>query len=167
MDSELECVVAAAVVVAVISKRRNKKKRKKRSVWVKPWLKRREERGVFNTLLQEFRLEEGMEYKKFLRMSPETFDELLGLIEDAILKQNTVMRDSISPKVKLAATIRYLSTGASYADLQHMFRIHKSTLSKIIPEVCEAIYSRLKEHYLKVTIYIFHFITFKFYERFV
>ena len=49
------------------------------------------------------------------------------------------------PKIKLAATIRFLATGASYADLQHLFRVHKSTLSKIIPEVCEAIYSNLKK----------------------
>ena len=61
------------------------------------------------------------------------------------------MRDSLSPKLKLAATIRFLATGACYADLQHLFRIHKSTLSKIIPEVCEAIYKHLKDKYLQVS----------------
>ena len=34
-------------------------------------------------------------------------------------------------------------------DLQHLFRIHKSTLSKFIPEVCESIYNHLKYKYLK------------------
>ena len=51
------------------------------------------------------------------------------------------MRDPIPARVKLAATIRFLSTGANYADLQHVFRIHKSTLSTFIPDVCKAIYT--------------------------
>ena len=54
---------------------KKKLRKKRRSVWVKPWLRRREERGVNNTLLQELCLEEEMEYKTVLRMSPETFDE--------------------------------------------------------------------------------------------
>ena len=36
-------------------------------------------------------------------------------------KQDTVMRISILPKIKPAATIRFLSTGASFADLQYQF----------------------------------------------
>ena len=75
--------------------------------WVKPWLKRREERGIYNTLVRELRTEEELEYKKFLRMDPPTFDELLKLIEP---KQITVMRDAIPASLKLAVTIRYLST---------------------------------------------------------
>ena len=35
-------------------------------------------------------------------------------------------------------------------DLQHLFRIHESTFSKFIPEVCESIYNNLKDKYLKV-----------------
>ena len=58
------------------------------------------------------------------------------------------MSDPIPARVKLAAIIRFLSTGANYADLQHVFRIHKNTLSKFIPDVCEAIYTCLKEKYL-------------------
>ena len=155
MDNDIESAAAATIVIAIICKRRKVKIRKKRSAWVKPWLKRREERGIYNTLVRELRLEEELEYKKFLRMDPPTFDELLKLIEADITKQNTVMRDAIPASLKLAVTIRYLSTGASYADLQYAFRVHKSTLSQIIPEVCEAIYLRLKDKYLKVSVYLF------------
>ena len=62
------------------------------------------------------------------------------------------MRAAVPAKVKLAATLRFLAIGVTYADLQYTFRIHKSTLSIIIPEVCDAIYARLKENYLKVTV---------------
>ena len=88
-------------------------------------------------------------------MLPENFEELVSLIDKSIEKERTVMRDPIPARVKLAATIRFLSTGANYADLQHVFRIHKSTLSKFIPDVCDAIYTCLKEKYLKVNIYFF------------
>ena len=80
MDADQESA-AAAVVIGVLLKRRKSKQRKKRSVWVKPWLQRRNKLGVYHTLLQELRMEAGEEYKQFLRMSPELFDELLILVE--------------------------------------------------------------------------------------
>ena len=85
-------------------------------------------------------------------MSPEAFDEVLNLNECDITKQDTVMRDAVPAKVRLAATPRCLTTGATYADLQYTFRIHKSTLSIILPEVCDATYARLKGDFLKVIV---------------
>ena len=41
-------------------------------------------------------------------MTPQDFDEILGLIQDDITKTNTNMRDSILANIKLAATIRFL-----------------------------------------------------------
>ena len=155
MDSDVE--TAAAVIVSIICKRKRKRnKRKKRSVWVKPWLLRRNALGVCNTLMLELRSEELHEYRRFLRMTPEIFDEILHLVEPYIKKESTILRDAIPAKMKLAATLRYLSTGTNYSDLQHMFRIHKSTLSKFIPEVCEAIFMRLKDKYLKVRYFFNH-----------
>ena len=155
-SSDLEAVAAAVAVIAIIVKKRKSKKitRKRRSVWVKPWLLRRRELGAFSNLLSEFRQEDIFEYGKFLRITPDVFDELVNLIEGSIKKQNTVMRDALTPSIKLAATIRYLATGSSYSDLQHLFRIHRTTLSLIIPEVCEAIYENLKDQYLQVSIFL-------------
>ena len=143
--------MTVAVIAISLKKRKKTKSRKKRSTWVKPWLLKRHELGAFSNLLSEFRKEDLFEYGKFLRITPDIFDELLYLIEGSIKKQNTVMRDALSPNIKLAATIRYLATGASYCDLQHLFRIHRSTLSLVIPEVCEAIYENLKDEYLQVS----------------
>ena len=143
MDSNTEGA-AVALVIAIVSKRKKKdSKRKERSSSVKSWLQRRAQLGAYDSLLNEFLLEEEKEYRKYLRISPETFDELLELVSADIKKQGTVMRSSIPPKIKLAAKIRFLWTGASYADLQYQFRLHKSTLTSIIPEICEAIYNKL------------------------
>ena len=85
-----------------------------------------------------------MECKKFLRMSPDVFDELLNLIEEDITRQNTHLRESIPATVKLAATIRFLATGENYSDLQYQFRVHQSTLGQFIPEVRDAIFKKRK-----------------------
>ena len=67
--------------------------------------------------MEEFKREDKVENGTFLRMLPEVFYELLGEIEPSITKQNNVMRDSLPPDMKLAATIRYLATGVCYTDL--------------------------------------------------
>ena len=49
-------------------------------------------------------------------MSPSSFDELLQLIEGDIQKQTTRFHDPIPAKVKLVATLKFLSSGMNYAD---------------------------------------------------
>ena len=99
-------------------------------------------------------MEDEREYKKFLRMTLEIFDDLLNLIECEIQKKRTIMRDPIPPDIKLAAILRSLSTGANYAEMQHIYRTHQSIINKFIPKVCQAIYARLKDAYLKVIWFI-------------
>nr|XP_034184035.1 uncharacterized protein LOC117606110 [Osmia lignaria] len=60
------------------------------------------------------------------------------------------MRDSIFPKERLILTLRFLASGESYHSLMYLFRIPVCTISKIIPEVCKALYDTLHEEYLKV-----------------
>ena len=56
---------AAAITLAIISTENNsKKKRQKRNVWVKPWLKRKENYGGYETLLTELRLKHKFNYSK-------------------------------------------------------------------------------------------------------
>lgn len=60
------------------------------------------------------------------------------------------MRRPISAGERLALTLRYLSTGESFSSLQYLFRIPQPTISTIVPETCQAIYSVLHEEYMKV-----------------
>ena len=72
--------------------------------------------------MQKLRFEDELEYKKLLRMTPQDFDEILGLIQVAYPKQPAA-------NIKLAATILFLTTGDNYTKLQYQFRVHASTLS--------------------------------------
>ena len=55
----------------------------------------------------------------------------------------------IPPEERLTVTLRYLATGESYESLMYQFRIHKTTISKIIQEVCIAIYKVLQPIYMR------------------
>ncbi|XP_023028001.2 uncharacterized protein [Leptinotarsa decemlineata] len=101
-----------------------------------------------NNLLEKLEREDEESYKNFLRMSAADFQYLLSKITPAIEKQNTLMRNSIPAAERLALTLRFLATGDSYHSLMYLFRIPGCTISRIIPEVCSAIYNILKEEYL-------------------
>ena len=64
--------------------------------------------------MEELRVEDPRALKKFLRMERPQFDELLGKVENVIVKQDTVMRESISPAERLAITLRFLASGKHY-----------------------------------------------------
>ena len=92
-------------------KRKRLRKKRERSVWMKPWLSIRNELRADRTLLREFRVEDDEEYNKFLRMSPENFDELPRLVQFDIQKQDKLLCEAIPTSIKLATTVRLLSTG--------------------------------------------------------
>ena len=87
-------------------------------------------------------------------MTEGNFDELLSLLRERITKQDTIMRSAVAPGLKLAIIICYLAIGSIFTDLQYQFRVHKITISKFIPEVCEVLYEALKDKYMKVGKYI-------------
>ena len=60
------------------------------------------------------------------------------------------MTETITAEERLAVTLRFLAIGNTYSDLAFQFRMHHSTISEIIPEVCRAIYQCLKPKYLRV-----------------
>ncbi|GBP81676.1 Putative nuclease HARBI1 [Eumeta japonica] len=78
-------------------------------------------------------------------MLPHQFD-FYSLKLKAIQKQDTHMRNAIPAKVKLEVTLRYLATGDSLHTLEALYRVGRSTISIFLPEVCEAIYSALKDY---------------------
>jgi len=59
------------------------------------------------------------------------------------------MTEPIPPGECLDVTLQFLATGESLASLQYQFLISSSTISVMIPEVCEAIYNVLQEDFLK------------------
>lgn len=123
---------------------------KRSRVWTKDWVTRRQQEGFYVKLLVELRAEEPKLYRNFMRMNSEQFDNLLALVTPYIQKEDTNMRASISAGERLVLTLRYLATGDSFRSLQYLFRIPVSTISAIIPEVLDAIYTVLVGEYLQV-----------------
>ena len=111
-------------------------------MWVKPWLRRRINLGFYKTLVQELRFLDESEYKKTPRVTPQNFDEILGLIKIIQPKQAQIF--VIRYHQTLAARIRFLATGDKYTNLQYQLRLHTSILSKVIPEVCDTIHKKFK-----------------------
>ncbi|XP_065363219.1 putative nuclease HARBI1 [Calliphora vicina] len=141
------CGAAAAVILEEEKSQYNNKKPRQ---WVREWVRRRNDEGCCSKLLKELRLETPSLYSNFLRMNSSDFDYLLKLVTPLIKKQTTKLRQPISPTERLAVTLRYLATGESFRSLQYVFRIPHNTISGIIPEVCDAIYSVLQPNYLKI-----------------
>ena len=64
----------------------------------------------------------------------------MELVTPMIAKKETNMRKTITAEERLAVTLRFLATDNTYSDLAFQFRMHQSTITGIIPEVCRAIY---------------------------
>ena len=148
MDEDDYVIAACSPVIIGLLTKENRRRRNKK-IWVKKWLAARDDKGAYNNIIQELRLDDVGSYRRYLRMNTETFEELLLNISPKLEKQRTMMRKPLSVAEKLACTLRYLATGESFSSLQFQFRISKSTISLFIPEVCEAIYESLKDKYLK------------------
>ena len=71
---------------------RKKKRRKQRTVWVKPWISRRDELGAYNALINEMVMTDREDYRRFMRMNTETFTELIEKLRPYITKRTTIMR---------------------------------------------------------------------------
>lgn len=102
--------IRAAAAMIVISSVKKRKERK----WVKDWIRRRDVVGIQNNLLKELRTEEPSQFKNFVRMTEENFNDLLTKIRPIIEKQDTKMRAAIPASVRLYVTLRYLATGNLY-----------------------------------------------------
>jgi hypothetical protein len=140
---KLACV---AVIIAELTDEQPKKK--KRKVWCKEWLLQRS-RLSHVELIKELR-SSSQDYFNYLRMSEDNFMILLEKVRPLIEKEDTVLRAAITAEERLAVTIRFLATGRSYEDLKFSAIISPQALGKIIPETCKAIYSVLKNEYMKV-----------------
>lgn len=87
---------------------------------------------------------------EFFRLNREEFLHILSLIGPKIRREDTHMRKAITPKHRLAVTLRFLATGDSYESLAYLFRVSRRSVSLIVREVC----SLLIQEYVKVLFYI-------------
>ena len=139
---------------AAVARRRRKKRR---AFWVRPWLLRRPEYGQFEKLMKELQMEDLPAFRNFVRVPPALFLELLEHVGPRIQKEDTKFRKALPAGLKLAVTLRYLATGNSYRSLQYGFRVAFNTISKFIPEVCQAIIVLPSVLWQDILLYIYRF----------
>ncbi|XP_077277015.1 uncharacterized protein LOC143905464 isoform X3 [Temnothorax americanus] len=122
---------------------------RKKRIWVKPWVARKTQKGCFRNIFLELQLEDPEKYRRCLRMTPDMFEDLVEKLSPLIKRQDTHLRQSISPAERLAVTLRHLATGESQESLSYHFRLGQSTISGIIKDTCRALISVLQEKHLK------------------
>jgi len=74
--------------------------------WVRPILKTRQTHGNWEHLIQELRLYDYETYFNFMRMTPQTFEEILSLVGSQLMRQTTNFREPICAEARLSLTIR-------------------------------------------------------------
>ena len=79
--------------------------------------------------MQELMRESRGDFKSFLRMEPEMFREMLDRVTPRIEKSQEG-RPPLSPGLKLAITLRFLSTGTLYHSLADSCFMRPSALYK-------------------------------------
>lgn len=102
MDSDSEEVFLISIGLLYL----RLKKKKNRRMWVHPIVKERHNKSMYYNLFKTTLQDDEEKFFNFVRMSKNSFNELLRYIESDLTKQNTVMRESFSPEEKLVVTLR-------------------------------------------------------------
>lgn len=129
--------------VYVYLKRSEERRMSRRHIWSQPWFLERRAYGHAN-LLDEYR-RCPRTFREYMKMTEESYVQLLNLVNDSIEKQDTIMRPSISSHERLAATLRYLATGEKLSDLQARCNISRAALSSILATTLRAIVVALRD----------------------
>ncbi|XP_071637549.1 putative nuclease HARBI1 [Temnothorax longispinosus] len=122
--------------------------RKTRRWWVRPVNRRKRQQGFLNNLFREIRSTDHEEFFTYTRLYPEQYRTLLELVTPYLTKCS--IRKPLSPDTRLAITLTYLAQGDSVVTKHLEYRVGRSTVYKIIPKVCHAIWLALQPIVLPV-----------------
>jgi hypothetical protein len=101
-------------------------------------------------MLADLRLEDQGGLQIVTRMSMSDSEKLATIIGPQTAKGETNFRETIYINQKLAVTLRFLATCDSYTSSMYHFKFSKQLISKIVPEVCEALIMGL-QGYIEVS----------------
>ena len=102
--NKVRSLLAVFVAFEVLNHENKKRGRGK----TRQWIRRRDERGYFNNIVDEFAIEDPTEYKDMVRMSQADFKRILSYIEQDITRKQVLGGNKvISPKERLALTISH------------------------------------------------------------
>ena len=125
-----------------------RRRRKPQNPWVMPWILQREERGCYRILLDELITTDIPGYRNFIRMPPAFFDLIEERIYPQLRKSPKNFWKQLEVGLKLAVTLRHLSTRERYTSLQYHWRVGRTTICKFVTKVCRAILEEFQQEYL-------------------
>ena len=147
----LEMERQLVIISAMIERLRRRwglpvRQRRHKRYWVRPWITQAEceEEGQYTRLMPRLELDDHMAYRKFIQMPPKLEQRLTPELQS----ERTWMREPLSPGLKLAVTLKHLTSGDSYPTLQFTFRVARSTINKFVPEVSDAIIRAYRDQVL-------------------
>ena len=143
-------VLVLIIVYLILRLLRRRRQRRTHKWWIKPWIARRGELGEYARLVAELEAEDRDSFKRYMRMAPEDFMGIQEDITPRIRKRDTRFRMALQPGLKLAATLRYLAVGKSLREQHFTYRLGLTSLSRFIPEVCQAIVDTYADRYMPV-----------------
>lgn len=132
--------------------RRRRRRRRPRRFYCRPHNtpEQRLLHGDWTNLLRTLRIEDEESFVQYMRMPPGMFDEILARVTPQLTKQTTNFNQKpLEPGLKLALTLRHLATGDNYPTMAYAYRVSRHTVTKIIPEVCEAIFNAYADEVLE------------------
>lgn len=100
--------------------------------------------GKFFSLVLPMRVLDDERHFQYFRMSAATFHDLLRRVAPMI-NHAASHRAPLSDAERLAVTLRYLAAGISQQALAASYKLGTATVSKIIREVCQALWTALRE----------------------
>ncbi|KAK6119578.1 hypothetical protein DH2020_046680 [Rehmannia glutinosa] len=89
------------------------------------------------------------EFKKAFRMGKDTFDMICNELSSVVAKENTMLRDAVPVRQRVAVCIWRLATGEPLRLVSKKFGLGISTCHKLVLEVCSAIRNVLMPKYLR------------------
>jgi len=129
-------------------RRRSRARKRQQRHYVRPAHLNEIERS-FEMFDRYYESPDATDLQQFCRFKFEEFDQLYVYVEGRLSNHQRTHLRPISGKQRLVIFLRYLSQGISLTALAHEFRIGKSTVTKIVHEVCDAILSSMSAIFLQ------------------
>ena len=120
-----------SILIAKVSFREKKEKKTSSYCYISQWLARRPDLEQYGRLMKELENENSRGFRNFLRMDDEMYQEILSHTEHRMKPNKLKYREPLSPDIKLAIMLRYLSSGDSYYSLMYECSVSHNTISLI------------------------------------
>ena len=102
-------------------------------------LKRARDRA-WSFLLDILKLQNSLGFRNFTRCTATDFEEMFLIFGEQISKEGSNFRETISPSLRLAVTLRFLACGGSFTNLVYTFSISKQAIPRSLRCRCHTHY---------------------------